>query len=145
MKTRIGISAGAFAAFTYLLCVYNGSFIPLVIAAGYVLLFERNEWLRVSVVKAIALEICFCLLTTFIRFIPGFLSWINSFIGLLDIYVDFSKVRTVFSMIETVVELGRTVIFLILALLALKMSTINFGFIDRFAAKHLSLGSDQQQ
>ena len=57
-KTRLGISVGLLGAATYFAGLFSGLLAALLLA-GYVLMFEENEWLRRSVVKAITLTILF--------------------------------------------------------------------------------------
>ena len=53
MKTKIGISIGLLGSAVYFVGLVGG-WIPLILIAGYVLLSEAYEWLRMSAIKAIA-------------------------------------------------------------------------------------------
>ncbi len=141
MKTKIGISAGAYAAFTFLLAYYAG-YTPLLIAVGFVLIFESNEWLKATVLKAVILAVLFSLISTALWFIP------NHLFGLIrDIVAIFSdkpftyyKLTEIVSVIGDIVSILQLVLFIVLAFMALGMKTIKIGFIDKFVEKHLSLG-----
>ena len=140
MKTKIGISAGAYAAFTFLIAIFGGYF-PLTIAVGFVLIFEANEWLRATVVKAMALLLCFSLLGIFLSALPDLFDFINSAIRIFNGEgLNVSKLTQIIAFIRNGLEIFRNVFFLLLALFALKMKTIGIGFIDKFVQKHLSLG-----
>ncbi len=52
-KTKLGISVGLLGAAIYFMGLFSG-YMVAVLLAGYVLLFEENEWLKKSAVKAIA-------------------------------------------------------------------------------------------
>ncbi|MGF7048413.1 large-conductance mechanosensitive channel [Paenibacillus sp. DS2015] len=79
-KTKLGISVGMLGAALYFLGLIN--VLGLLLVGGYVLLFESNEWLKKSAIKAIAIVIGFALLSIIISFgndiisiINGILSW----------------------------------------------------------------------
>jgi uncharacterized membrane protein YbhN (UPF0104 family) len=81
-KTKLGISVGLLGAALYFLGLL--SFLGLLILSGYVLLFETNEWLRRSAVKAVAVVIGFALISMIFTFgndifssINGLLSWLK--------------------------------------------------------------------
>ena len=141
MKTKIGITAGAYAAFTFLLALYGG-FTPIVIAAGYVLLFENNEWLKTTVVKAVVLMLAFDICQTLIGVIPDILGWINGLLGTFKSGFSYSEVSGIFNFISRAVVFLERIVFLLLALFALNMKTINIGFVDKFVTKHLNLNKD---
>ena len=139
MKTKIGLSAGAYAFFTWLLALYGG-YIPIAIAVGYVLIFETNEWLRVSVVKVLFFMIALSLLTSALYIIPDLFEMFDDWAGVFNGNVPYGKLNKVIGALMDMVTIFKTVFFIILALMALKMKTIRIGFIDKFAEKHLSLG-----
>ena len=53
-KTKIGMTVGLLGAAIYFIGLFSG-YLTVVLLIGYVLLFEENEWLRKSAVKAVAL------------------------------------------------------------------------------------------
>ena len=53
-KTKLGISVGLLGAAIYFTGLFSG-YLVAVLLAGYVLMFEENEWLRKNAVKAVAL------------------------------------------------------------------------------------------
>lgn len=53
MKTKLGISAGLLGAAVFFLALVGG-WIPTILVAGYILLFEANDWLKNCAVKAVA-------------------------------------------------------------------------------------------
>lgn len=139
MKTKIGLSAGAFAFFTFILALFGG-FTPVVIAVGYVLIAESNEWLRATVTKALFLSILFTLLYYILDFLPDLFSMFNSWANVFEGSVPFNKLRQIMTALESIVRIFEHIFFLILAFMALGMKTIRIGFIDGFVEKHLTLG-----
>ena len=142
MKTKIGISAGAYAAMIFLLALYGG-YTPLLIGVGFVLIFESNDWLKATVVKAFVLALCFSLCSTLLDLIPDLLAIINSWARVFNGGIDFSKLDQIINAIWSIISFIKTILFLILALMALKMKTIGIGFVDKFVEKHLSAGQGQ--
>ena len=138
MKTKIGISAGAFAALTFLLALWGG-YVPLILVVGYVFIAEKNEWLKTTVAKALVLTFCFVLLRFFLGAIPNVLDCLNSMIRIFsaESVIDYSKFSQVISFIRNVLSIVEDVVFLLLALFALKMNTIKIGFVDKFVTKNL--------
>lgn len=79
-KTKLGISVGMLGAAMYFLGLIN--FLALLLVVGYVLLFESDEWLKKTAIKAAAIVIAFALLSMIISLgndifavINGILSW----------------------------------------------------------------------
>ncbi len=138
MKTKIGISAGALAALTFLLALWVG-YVPVILVVGYVFIAEKNEWLKTTVAKALVLALCFSILRFFLGAIPNVLDCLNSMIRIFsaESTINYGKFSEIISFIRNVVSIVEDVVFLLLALFALKMNTIKIGFVDKFVAKHL--------
>jgi len=139
MKTKIGLSAGAYAAITFLLALFGG-YTPLIIAVGYVLIFESNDWLKSTVLKALCLMVCLSLLSTLLTLIPDLFSFFDDCANVFNGNVPYGKLSQVIIVFRDIISLFRTVFFIILAIMALKMKTIKFGPVDKFVEKHLSMG-----
>jgi hypothetical protein len=75
-KTRLGISVGMLGAAIYLTGLFSG-YLAALLLTGYVLLFEENEWLKKSAVKAVALMMLFSFITVLINLIPNAMSCID--------------------------------------------------------------------
>lgn len=142
MKTKLGISAGAFAALTFLMAIYGG-YTVILLAIGYVLIAERNDWLRTTVVKAGVIMLFFSIVSTLLYAIPDLLGWINSFLNIFDKRFNYSVVTNIVRFLDDTLVIIRRVLFLLLALFALGMKTIKIGFVDKFVAKHLQFGEDK--
>ena len=142
MKTKIGISAGAYAAMMFLLALFGG-YTPLLIGAGFVLIFESNDWLKATVVKAFVLALMFSLCNTILYLIPDLLGIIDNWAGVFNGDINFNKLNQIIGALWSIISFVRTILFVILALMALKMKTIGIGFVDKFVEKHLSAGQGQ--
>ena len=71
-RTKLGISAAAFVALTYLVAYFSG-YLAIVVAVGFVFVFEKNEWLKKNVLKALVLLVCFSIANLVLYLIPDFL------------------------------------------------------------------------
>lgn len=135
-KTKLGISVGLMGAAVYFTSLFSGYLVP-VLLTGYVLLFEENEWLKKSAVKAVALMAFFSLLTVGINLIPNLMSFINSivsmfggnfYIGFLDNLID--AIVTALSIIEKLLFIG-------LGLTALNQGNISVPVVDKLINKYM--------
>lgn len=144
-KTKLGISVGLLGAVAYLLTGFSG-YIPALLIAGYVLLFEEDEWLKKVCVKALALAVCFTVLFQVIGLLPAFLSLVNNFISLIDGLFRTSLLSDVFSPITRtlnniinlftgVLNIIETGLFLILGIKALNQKDISFPVVDKLVDK----------
>lgn len=137
MNTKIGISVGMVAAGAYFLGIVGG-LIPVLLVAGYVLLVESNEWLRMSVIKAVVVCVFFAVIHTLVRLIPDAIGVINDLASIFNesfTITIISKIIRAFNSIWSFLEI---LLLLGLGFKALKQETISFGFIDDLIAKHSS-------
>ena len=80
-KTKIGVSVGLLGAVIYFMGLFSG-YLATLLLAGYVLLFEENEWLRKSAVKAVALMVVFSLAATVMNLIPNVIGVLDNLISI---------------------------------------------------------------
>ena len=136
MKTKLGVSVGLLGAAAYFLGLFSGN-VVLALLVGYVLLFEENEWLRRTVVKAMAIGIFFSVLTTVIGFIPDIIGIINNAAMVFGKTVSISVVSKIITFILSVISFVRVVLMLILGFKALNQGTIRLGVVDKTIDKHM--------
>lgn len=136
MKTKLGVSVGLLGAAAYFLGLFSGN-VVLGLLAGYVLLFEENEWLRRTVVKAMVIGIFFSVLTTVIGFIPDIIGIINNAAMVFGKTVSVSVVSKIITFILSVISFVRIVLMLILGFKALNQGTIRLGVVDKTIDKHM--------
>ena len=137
MKTKLGISTTAYAAGVFLLALFGG-YIPLIIAAGYVLIAEEDMWLKKTVVKAFVLQVAFSLLALLVNAIPTLMAFLNSIFLLFNGNFSFIFVSRFFAILDEALDICRDVVLVVSAFFALKEKTLSIGFIDRFVEKHFS-------
>ena len=136
-KTKLGVSVGLLGAAVYFSAAFGG-YVAMFLVAGYVLLFEENEWLKKAAVKAVALMIAVGVLNTAIGLIPDVLNWLSSFLSIFDTYISVGKVSSFFDSITGAISIIRTVFFLILGVKALKQGTINVPVVDSLINKYMN-------
>lgn len=136
MKTKLGVSVGLLAAAMYFACLF-GTDVPMLLIAGYVLLFEENQWLKKTVIKAFALCIAFSIVRTVIGFIPDLLNIGNEFLNIFRKATKYSLTPNIINVINSIISLIQNVFFLLFGFLALKQQTIKIGFIDKFVDSHM--------
>ena len=134
-KTKLGVSVGMLGATMYFFGLV--SVLALVVVGGYILLFESNEWLKKTVIKAVAIIIAFALLSQAISFsndllgvINGILSWVSSTLRVTwPLGLD-SIARGVLSALEKF-------ILVILGIKAFTYGDIKIAPIDRVIEKNM--------
>lgn len=129
-KSKLGVSVGLIGALAFLLTLFSGYTVSILIV-GYVLLCEESSWLKKVCVKAIFLALCFDIVHRVIGFITDLLSWIGSLTAIFDHYFDYSVVSNLLSLITKPLTVIEVILFLVLGLMALKQKTINISFIDK--------------
>ncbi|HFI0618226.1 TPA: hypothetical protein ACGOZH_001857 [Streptococcus suis] len=135
-KTKLGIGVGLMGAAVCFLALFEG-YTPMLIAVGYILLFEENEWLKKTGVKALAVLFVFSVFITVIDFIPDCLNIVSSFLGIFNFNVYFSVIRSMFSVLIDILSLFRTVILILLGYKALSQGTIKVPFVDTLINKYM--------
>ncbi len=133
-KTKLGISVGLFGAGIYLIGLFSG-LLAAVILAGYVLLFEENEWLKICAVKAVVVLVFFSLIIAGINLIPDGLNFIEELIGIFGADVHLTAVERVFSAIVRAVMLVEKILVIGLGLKALNQGSISIPAIDQLIKK----------
>jgi hypothetical protein len=135
MKTKIGISAGLLGAAAYFLGLVGG-WIPVVMIAGYVLLAETNEWLRMSVVKAVGVCVFFAVVSAIIGLIPNTITFVNNIFIIFDGNFSIAVISRIVTLINSGLTIIEKLLLLALGFKALNQRTVGFGVIDRLITKH---------
>lgn len=135
-KTRFGVTVGAVGAITYFAALFGG-YLPVLVLAGYVLLFEENTWLRRSVVKAVVLMAFFSVLLAIIGLIPDAIALISSIANMFQETFMLPKVNQVIAIINKIIDLIQSVLFLGLGFKALNQGTIVIPLFDSMVSKYM--------
>ena len=135
MKSKLGISVGLFGAGIYLGNLVGGILVSILLL-GYVLLFEENEWLKVSVIKATVLSMFFTFITMVVELVPRTTGTIDNLMRIFDgdFTMQFLSRLTLF--LNYGIGLLEMVVFLLLAVKALNQRTMNIPVVDGMIKKH---------
>ena len=124
MKTKLGISAGMMGAILYFTALLGG-YVPLFIAAGYVLIKEENTFVRKAAFKSTVCLVCFSAVSTLLSSFNEILSIIG------NLFDTFIKVPLNFDDIfNSIISLIKTVVFVIFGIMAFKQEDIRIPPID---------------
>lgn len=134
-KTRFGVSVGVTGAAVYLLSLFGGGYTPMLLLAGYVLLFEENGWLKRTALKAVVLAFLFSLVNLAIGLLPEMIGIIDSFANMFGGHVYIRFLSGLCSGLSQLVNLVKVILMTALALKACKMRTIIIGFVDQLVNK----------
>lgn len=135
--TRLGIKVSLLGAALFFLGLFGG-YTPVILLAGYILLFEENPWLRRSAVKATVLLVIFSLIVTVINLVPD---GINVFIDFISTFKnDFYSIsiNNFFSAVVGIVSIVEKVLFLGLGIKSLNQGTIVIPWIDNLISKYMN-------
>lgn len=129
-KTKLGVSAGLVGAAIYFTMLFGG-YTAFFFIAAYVFLMEDNEWLKKAAVKALALSICFSLLTTVASLIPDAISVVDRLVSIFNGHFSIPFISGLIYFVTSLLSFIRTILFILLGLQAIKMLDFPIGFIDK--------------
>jgi len=135
-KTKLGISVGLLGAAIYFMGLFSG-YMVAVLLAGYVLLFEGNEWLKKSAVKAIAVMVVFSFLTTVVNLIPNAISAIDYIVSMFGGNFHITFVANLVSAVVAVLNIIQKLLLLGLGVKALNQGTIAVPVVDNLINKYM--------
>ena len=135
-KTKLGITIKLYGAALYFIALFG--IIPLVLAAGYALLVEENQWLKRVAVKAIAVVLFFGILSNLL----GLLTDSNTFLNTLIFIFDGSHAATtlltrLITLVRVVLSILQVVVLLVLGFRALNMRDAKVGPLDALISKNM--------
>ncbi|NLD46726.1 MAG: hypothetical protein GX660_05935 [Clostridiaceae bacterium] len=134
-KTKLGISVGLLGSALYFTGLLN--YFALIILAGYVLIFEENEWLKKSAVKVVTIIIAFTIVSTLFSISNNILDILNVPLSWIRFSFRLSwplKIDTIALKVLSILQSG---ILIILGFKALTQGTIKLGPIDKIIDKNI--------
>ena len=135
MKTKLGISVGLAGAAVYFLGLFGG-YLALIVAVGYILLAESNEWLHKAAVKAAVVMFTFSLVALIVGFLPDATSFISQFLGIFKVRPDLSIINSLCSLLVLVVNVLQKIVLLLLGINALRQGSFTIKPIDNIVDAH---------
>ena len=133
-KTRLGITISLLGAGLYFIGLMGMT--PLIIAAGYVLLIEENQWLRRVAVKAIAVVLFFTILNNALGLLSESSSFLSTLVALFNGSINLLTVNRIISLARIVISFLSTLTLLLLGFKALRMRDMGVGPVDTVVDKN---------
>jgi len=136
-KTKLGVSIGMLGAILYVLVALFG-YIGLLVVGGYILLVEKQEFLKKCVIKAVVLMLGFTLLSTVIGIIPKILYFGMETDTFFDgFYLYLSGTYQIVAMILVILNFVRMVLFVWLGVKAWKKQNVTISIVDKFIERYM--------
>lgn len=135
-RTRLGISVGMLGAAIYLMGLFSG-YLVAVLLTGYVLLFEENAWLKRSAVKAVSLMAFFSFITVLVNLIPNAMSCISYIASMFGGNFHASFISDLVSAVTSIIDIIEKLLFIALGLKALNQGTIAVPVVDKLINKYM--------
>ena len=134
-KSKLGIPLNLFAAMLFFLGA-AGSILAVLIAAGYVLVFEENELLKRAAVKAIIIFVFMAILMSLISLLITFSSYIinaaNAYLVYNSISIPSNYILQFVSLgVNHIIRIAEIIIYILLGFRAYKVIDIKIGVIDK--------------
>lgn len=136
MKSKLGVSVGLIGAMAYFSGLFSG-YIPLLVIIGYVLIYEDNEWLRYSVIKALLICVVFSLSTYAVSFLQSIIGTMDSAFQIFGKSFDLMIVSSMLNFIQNLISTIKIIVLLSVGWKALHQRNWNLKVIDQFVRKHL--------
>lgn len=134
-KTKLGVTIGMAGACLYFLGVF--SFIPAFLLAGYVLLFETNDWLKYQAVKMIGVVLFFAVFRIGIDCIDQVVGILNIVLSWVSEDFRVSVPLNFTSLLDNILVLVRDVLLLVMGVRAFTLQPVGFGPVDKLFGKHM--------
>lgn len=135
-KTKLGISVGLLGAAIYFMGLFSG-YLVAVLLAGYVLLFEENEWLKKAVVKAVSLMVFFSFIVVIINLIPNTVDIIDHVVSMFGGSFRIGFISNLIKAVVSAIDIIEKVLFIGLGVKALSQGTITVPVVDNLINKYM--------
>ena len=136
MKTKLGISTALMAAAMYLFALFSGH-VVLILAAGYILLFETEVSVKKAAVKAVVISFGFAVLASVIALIPNAIAIVDDLMYVFGGSFSIALVSKIIALVNTVLTVAQKLVLLGFAYMALKEKDIAVPVLDNFLEKHM--------
>ena len=133
-KSKLGLPAGLAAAIMYMTGVFGGYF-PALLLAGFVLLYEEENFIRRAAVKTVILMFLFSILNFVIYLIPDIVGIFQNLLAIFKVYFATNFLDNISATFGQTLSLVETVLFLVLAVLALFGKSVDVKPLSNWADK----------
>ena len=138
MKTKLGLSVASLGALTYFSAMTpaNMNYLIQILIVGYILIYEKDTWLKRTAVKSVIISISFIFLLALIHFIPELFELLNYLLGVFGENLSLPVLDNIIGFIIIAIKIFQKLLLLSFGLFALKGQTITIGFFDNIIDKH---------
>ena len=136
-KTKLGISVSLAAALLYFLGLIN--MVALIVAVGYVLIAEKDQWLRKAAVQSLAITLGYQIISSVLGVGNRLFGFINDIIQNFVYSFHIGYPLNIDSILLGLAGLLQAVLLLVLGFMALAHKDFNLPLVGDFADKHLGL------
>ena len=133
-KSKLGLPAGIVAAIMYMTGLFGGYF-PALLLAGFVLLYEEENFIRRAAVKTLLVMFLFSILNFLIYLIPDIVGIFQSLLAIFKVYFATAFLDNISATFSQTLSLIETVLFLLLTVLAFFGKSIDLKPINNWADK----------
>ena len=144
--TGIGITVAFLAALIYWSGLISNMPVITILLAGYVLIREKEQWLRAVALKAVTIIICFALLLGFINLLVYFkdvmVNIINMLLSTVSQGTYYKQVtgaafRDILDMLKYIVYFVRDLFLILSGFMALKYKNMRIPVIDKMVNSNI--------
>ena len=110
--TKVNIDRRLISVLIYAMAALGG-YIPMLLLAGYVFIYEKDERLELDIMMSFSITIVYSILKLLIGYIPVIINWI---LFIFSIKTDISFLSGVVKVITEIIEFVRLIIIFKLAI-----------------------------
>ncbi|MBQ8812933.1 MAG: hypothetical protein IJZ85_00325 [Lachnospiraceae bacterium] len=142
-KTKLGISVKLLAAITCLAPLSGGYvfFLGLVL---YILLMEKNEWLKKMTIQTVIITFVCSALSVVLDFVPSIISVMDSVMSIFGQSFSIAFVSNLFSTADRIVTTAKLFVLLVMSLKCFTEDNLQIKQLDDFMAKHVDLSKEEE-
>lgn len=141
-KTKLGVSVILLSVLMYVLAWVGGSLSTLALA-GYILLVEDNEQLKLAAKRATSIMVIFMLIPSLLGVITSITSWLSGFFAydamfeseeVLELFTNFNKF---FVEINSILGILENIVFATIIVCIIMKKEVKIPVIDKLIEKYI--------
>ena len=140
-KTKLGMSVNLLAALVCLSPLVGG-YVVLFGLALYILLAEKDEWLKKTAVKVLAVVFLFGAANAVLNLVPGVISVIDSIFNLFNRFFEIRFVTRLIYAVENILSFLRSILLIAMSLMALVQKGPEFKPVDDLVEKYTEFSDE---
>ena len=140
-KTKLGMSVNLLAALVCLSPLVGG-YVVMFGLALYILLAEKDEWLKKTAVKVLAVVFLFGAANVVLGLIPDVISVIDSIFGIFNRSFEIRFVNRLIYAVENILSFLRTILLIAMSLMALGQKAPEFKPVEDMVEKHTEFSDE---